>query len=46
MRGMRIVVPLSLRERVLELVDEGYQGIVQTKDRLRSSVVANDECYG
>ena len=45
-RGMRIVVPLSLSERVLELVDEGHQGIVKTKDRLRSSVVTNDECYG
>ena len=34
MRGMRIVVPLSLRERVLELAHEGHQGIVKTKDRL------------
>ena len=38
MRGMRIVVPLSLRERVLELVQEGYKGIVKTKDRLRRNV--------
>ena len=38
MRGMRIVVPLSLRERVLELAHEGHQGIVKTKDRLRSNV--------
>ena len=38
MRGMRIVVPLSLRERVLELAHEGHQGIVKTKDRLRSKV--------
>ena len=35
MRGMRIVVPLSLRERVLQLVHEGHQVIVKTKDRLR-----------
>ena len=34
MRGMRIVVPLSLRERVEELAHEGHQGIVKTKDRL------------
>ena len=35
---MWIVVPLSLRERVLELAHEGHQGIVKTKDRLRSKV--------
>lgn len=38
MRGMRIIVPLSLRERVLELAHEGHQGIVKAKDRLRSKV--------
>ena len=38
MRGMRIVIPVSLRERVLELAHEGHQGIVKTKDRLRSKV--------
>ena len=38
MRGMWIVVPLSLRERVLELDYEGHQGIVKTKDCLRSKV--------
>ena len=38
MRGMHIVVPLSLSERVLELAHEGHQGIVKTKDRLRSKV--------
>ena len=38
MRGMRIVVPASLRKRVLELTHEGHQGIVKTKDRLRSKV--------
>ena len=37
-RGMRIVVPLTLRERVLQLVPEGCQGIVQTKDRRRRNV--------
>ena len=38
MRRMRIVVPFSLRERVLELAHEGHQGIVKTKDGLRSKV--------
>ena len=38
MRGMRIVVPASFRKRVLELAHEGHQGIVKTKDRLRSKV--------
>ena len=36
MRGVRIVGPMSLRWRVLELAHEGHQGIVKTKDRLRS----------
>lgn len=54
MRGMHIVVPLSLRERVLELAHEGHQGIVKTKDRLRSKVwwpsmtaivERHDSCY-
>jgi len=38
MRGMRIVIPVSLRKRVLEVAHEGHQGIVKTKDRLRSKV--------
>ena len=38
MRGVWIVVPSSLRERVLELAHEGQLGIVKTKDRLRSKV--------
>ena len=38
MRGMRIVIPVGLRKRVLELAHEGHQGIVKTKDRLRSKV--------
>ena len=38
MRGMRIVIPVSLLKRVLELAHEGHQGIVKTKDRLRSKV--------
>ena len=35
---MRNVVPASLRKRVLELAHEGHQGIVKTKDCLRSKV--------
>lgn len=36
MRGSdRLVVPVSLRSRVLELAHEGHQGIVCTKQRLR-----------
>ena len=31
MRGMRIVSPVSLRKRVLELAHEGHQGILKTK---------------
>ena len=38
MRGMWIIVPSSLRERVLELAHEGHQGIVKTNDRLRRNV--------
>ena len=34
MRGIRTIVPLSLRERLLELAHEGQLGIVKTKDRL------------
>ena len=38
MRGMWIIGPLSLHERVLELAQEGHQRIVKTKDGLRSKV--------
>ena len=35
LRGARIIVPESLRERALEFAHEGHpQGIVKTKDRL------------
>lgn len=56
LRGTRIVVPTSLRKRVTELAHEGHQGIVKTKERLRSKVwwpgIDRDaerkcrECYG
>ncbi len=38
LRGTRIVIPKSLRERVTKLAHEGHQGIVKTKARLRSKV--------
>ncbi len=38
MRGVRIIVPKKLRERVLQLAHEGHQGVVKTKDRLRTKV--------
>ena len=38
LRGTRIVVPRKLRARVLDLAHEGHQGIVKTKERLRSKV--------
>ena len=38
MKGMRIVIPVSLHKRVLELAHEGHQGIVKMKDRLRTKV--------
>ena len=31
LRGVRIIVPVSLRERVLELTHEQHQGIVKTR---------------
>ena len=38
LRGTRIIIPKSLRERVIEIAHEGHQGIVKTKERLRCSV--------
>ena len=38
MRGDRIVIPNTLRKRVLEAAHEGHQGIVKTKSRLRTKV--------
>lgn len=37
-RGTRIVVPRKLIRRVLDLAHEGRQGIVKTKQRLKSKV--------
>ena len=54
--GTRIVVPQSLRNRVASLAHEGHQGVVKTKERLRTKVwwpgMDRDaeqrcaECYG
>ena len=38
LRGTRIIMPHSLRRRVTDLAHEGHQGIVKTKERLRSKV--------
>ena len=38
LRGTRIIVPSSLRERVLNLAHEGHPGIVLMKRRLRTKV--------
>lgn len=38
LRGVRIVVPRKLRRRVLDLAHEGHQGMVKSKQRLRSKV--------
>ncbi|CAG2207858.1 unnamed protein product [Mytilus edulis] len=38
LRGTRIVIPISLREQVLQLAHEGHPGIVVMKTRLRSKV--------
>ena len=38
LRGHRLVVPVSLRKHVLQLAHEGHQGMVRTKQRLRSKV--------
>ena len=38
LRGDRIVMPISLRSRALDLAHEGHQGLVKTKQRIRSKV--------
>lgn len=37
-RGSRLIIPSSLRERTLQNAHEGHPGIVKMKDRLRSKV--------
>ena len=38
LRGTRIVPPASLRDQIVDLAHEGHQGIVKTKERLRTKV--------
>lgn len=38
LRGHRIVMPTALRERTLSLAHQGHQGIVKTKQHLRTKV--------
>ena len=38
LRGVRIVVLCKLRKRVIDLAHEGHQGLVKSKQRLRSKV--------
>nr|XP_055041695.1 uncharacterized protein K02A2.6-like [Misgurnus anguillicaudatus] len=35
MRGQRLVVPVTLRSKLIHLAHEGHQGVVRTKQRLR-----------
>ena len=37
-RGDRLVIPQSMRDDVLRLANEGHQGIVKMKNRLRAKV--------
>ena len=44
MRGNRILIPEKLRKQILQLAQQGHQGMVRTKSRLREkSLVARDE---
>ena len=38
LRGTRLVIPMKLRKQVLDLAHKGHQGIVKTKQRLRTKV--------
>ena len=38
LRGSRIVIPEKLRQKVIDLAHEGHQGLVKTKERLRTKV--------
>jgi transposase InsO family protein len=38
LRGHRLYIPGKMRQRILKLAHEGHQGIVKTKQRLRSKV--------
>ena len=38
LRDSRIVMSVSLRDHVIQLAHEGHQGVVKTKQRLRTKV--------
>lgn len=38
LRGTRLLIPHKLRKRVLNLAHEGHQGLIKTKQRLRTKV--------
>ena len=38
LRGNRIIIPTSLRMRIIHIAHEGYQGLVRTKSLLRQKV--------
>ena len=38
LRGERIVIAMSLRDKTVEIAHEGHQGIVRTKQILRAHV--------
>ena len=38
MKGSRIVIPTKLQKRVVEIAHEGHQGLVKTKQLLRSRI--------
>ena len=38
LRGHRILVPISLQEKIIDLAHVGHQGIVKTKQLLRETV--------
>ena len=38
LRGTTLLIPRILREKVLDLVHQGHQGMVKTKQRLRTKV--------
>lgn len=38
LRGTRLLIPRRLRERLLDLAHEGHQGLVKTKQRIRTKV--------
>lgn len=38
LRGMTIVIPIKLRQRVLQAAQEGHPGIVAVKNRIRTKV--------